>query len=801
MKKIFLAAALMLMGVASASAEYVDFDDLRIYVNPGHGSWTGNDRALQVIGKGEYSSTNTDTTSFFESNTNLIKGFGMLEWFIKMGMPFDRTLNQEGERWEIGAARDLENCIVMSRVKNGPYEESNTTSSPNYEQYNRGLLTIATEVDQNDFDAFVSIHSNATSTDITLINYHLYLYRGRNGRANEAVAGSNDIINACAVHSFDNPHATWTESSPYIYGDVDFFGHGSGSTNSLGYYGYLGVLKHGVPGYLVEGYFHTYTPARHRAMNWDVDRIEGIQYARGLGDYFEFENPEATGEIYGIVRDNHASFSHKLYVPKPSTPDENKPLNNCKVFLWKDGQQIKEYVTDEFYNGAFVFYDLEPGTYQVTFEHPDYFKADPVDVEVVAGKTSYPRFYLTDVNYYGKPGEDLNYPNIVPETYAPADSYQLINTLADHEIAQLQGKTPERMMWVKDHVYVLARDAERQPSILVLDDKTGDVLTSVDLSGCTGDVQNVADFAVSADGILIVGSESYVLFDTTKDGAGTVNYYTWENDANGLPTGQGKLWISTQSSGGQNKGYLGRTFAYRGTMADGDLVITSIAATKNGRINNARFNVVDGVATEVTAGRPLQLLNADYIDDNYNFNVSPIDRYRFIVTGNSEKSGAREYEYSMMNIAALSETPSSVGFNTTGLGFFRYGDHAMMTQATTGALKLYDITRSISSASEISTGVTFAAPATAALSTAYPAVDKDAAGNVTDAYFNIVVLRDNKLSCYTSKGATGVNDVTVDSSLPAVYYDLNGRRVENANLVPGLYIKVQGTQATKVYVK
>ena len=116
-----------------------DQEDIRVYINPGHGSWTGNDRPCQVIGKPEYSSTNTDTTGFFESNTDLIKGLGMLEKLIDMGVPFDRTRNQEGKRWEIGAAKDLEQQIVMSRVKNGPFEATNTTSSAGWRAGRGGI--------------------------------------------------------------------------------------------------------------------------------------------------------------------------------------------------------------------------------------------------------------------------------------------------------------------------------------------------------------------------------------------------------------------------------------------------------------------------------------------------------------------------------------------------------------------------------------------------------------------------------------------------------------------------------------
>ena len=73
----------------------------------------------------------------------------------------------------------------------------------------------------------------------------------------------------------------------------------------------LGVLNHSVPGYLVEGYFHTYQPARHRGMNPDVDHLEGLDYARGVADYYGVEK-ESVGQIYGIVRDAQQKFTHTL---------------------------------------------------------------------------------------------------------------------------------------------------------------------------------------------------------------------------------------------------------------------------------------------------------------------------------------------------------------------------------------------------------------------------------------------------------------------------------------------------------
>jgi hypothetical protein len=44
-------------------------------------------------------------------------------------------------------------------------------------------------------------------------------------------------------------------------------------------------------------------------------------------------------------------------------------------------------------------------------------------------------------------------------------------------------------------------------------------------------------------------------------------------------------------------------------------------------------------------------------------------------------------------------------------------------------------------------------------------------------------------------------DMTTVNNAPVEYFSINGMRVNGNNLVPGLYIKRQGTQVTKVIVK
>ena len=312
--KLLIASALIALGCGSIFAQNTlqkPADQVRIYINPGHGSWGPNNRPMQTIGRDEYNAADVDTTGFFESNTNLLKGYSLLDRLVEAGVPFDRTKNQTGDNpARIGAALDLSQNIVMSHVKAGPYPYTGKLDDEG-NAYNRPLSEIREEVEVNDFDIFISIHSNAASEG-SATNYPLFLYRGYDDER-ESVPGSRELAEHMWPYTFSDAHKCWSyysDTDMNVRGDVDFYGEGnSGYTanNGNSYFGYLGVLKHGVPGFLVEGYFHTYQPARQRAMNDDVCYHEGHLYARGLVDYMGWQK-ETTGEIYGIVRDLHENL-------------------------------------------------------------------------------------------------------------------------------------------------------------------------------------------------------------------------------------------------------------------------------------------------------------------------------------------------------------------------------------------------------------------------------------------------------------------------------------------------------------
>lgn len=405
-KKFLVAASVATLALSASAANP---EDVRIYINPGHGAYCGECRPMSTIkhGNNTPSSVSSDTSSFFESNTNLQKGFGLLDKLVEYGVKYDKSKG----------SLSMSNNVVMSRVKSGGVHNG---------AYDRPLSEIAAEAETFGADMFISIHSNATTGGHnvqTHVNHCLYLFRGYDGRPK--VTESDKMATACWPHSMSNKHMNYNwladptkprdtnasdyiqgqnyypsgtddEGNPYwIKGDLDFMYefNSSGST-----YGYYGVLAHDVPGFLVEGYDHTYQPGVHRAMNHDVTRHEGEMYARGINDYFGWGKTDSYGKIYGIVRDHTTIMTHAYYqVTMTTTIDENshispidnkKPINNVLCRLLKNGTEIDRYTTDDEWNGAFFFKKVEPGTYTIEYSHDDYATLTE-EVVVTANETTY----------------------------------------------------------------------------------------------------------------------------------------------------------------------------------------------------------------------------------------------------------------------------------------------------------------------------------------------------------------------------------------------------------------------------
>ena len=426
----------------------------KIYVNPGHGSYGHDDRPQSTIPYPILSGLGIpDTCGFFESNTNLHKclylGKKLEQYGAKVTYshtecgpwPYEKE-NGTYPQYKFGVwqGNNIENWnkwVVDSATwysdfgTNDPYTYC---KHPDIRKYNRIPALIAQEVGDSvvngyEFDCFISVHSNAPGdANDNMTNYPLFLYRGfdmensknsdeSNNQTNENISyyspGSYEMADAAWKHCYELIEGVGSLCHPYreepsvdkkfISGDLDFYYRSTAYPDGLHvdqdtlefagkeYYSYLGVIRHMVPGFLAEGYYHSYGPARHQALNYDYCRMEGLAYFRGILDYFGLEG-EKVGYILGVIKDNNTpARDHKDYRYHPGSHDQWKPCDGAVVVLKKNGVEKKRYTVDQNYNGIFAFFDLEPGTYTLESTFGDLEFSEQVVVR--ANETTYSRLY------------------------------------------------------------------------------------------------------------------------------------------------------------------------------------------------------------------------------------------------------------------------------------------------------------------------------------------------------------------------------------------------------------------------
>ncbi|MBR5102833.1 MAG: carboxypeptidase regulatory-like domain-containing protein, partial [Muribaculaceae bacterium] len=551
MKKLFLFFIAVLTLAATANqtaAANKAANQLRIYLDPGHGTWGSNDRPMATIPYPLNSSTNLpDTCGFYESNTNLWKVLGMREALINMGVQSSN--------------------IMLSRWVNG---------------VNPALSVRAEEAESNNMDMFVSIHSDATGTDDG-VNRALFIYRGydkgttgsQSSYNGNAVAGSWDMCSTVwEDHYMDeidpqsNYKRTGTTYNKYIKGDITFYGESNCSwstrNNGNSYFGYLGVLKHGVPGFLMEGYVHTYEPARHRALNQDYCRQEGVRTARGVARYWNFSG-ESTGYIMGAVKDAVNSLENNLYTYRSGSVDAKAPINGATVQLYDSNNTlIDTYHTDGNYNGVFVFNNLTPGNYSVKVIKEG-FADNTASVTVTANATAYPIVYMS-AGTSGEPTGDiitsLDFEN-------EATTY---STISGNVISTAQyGETT-----------VVLTDV---PMLYAIDNSTKSIST-VPITGL--EAQNglggtvlfpLRSVAFTSDGKLIgcnktlnqdsgIGDSDY---GVTQQGQ--IQFYYW-NNLTSAPT----KWVSSKNAANFYEARMGDAMTVEGTLANCLVTVSGITA-------------------------------------------------------------------------------------------------------------------------------------------------------------------------------------------------------------------------------
>lgn len=742
--------------------------DVKIYLNPGHGGWDSGDRPMESIpypknNGGTSTSAFPDTCGFYESNTDLWKMLEVRERLMQMGVP--------------------DANIKMSRWNNGPYPRDGVNYHSG-DNFGRSFSVITAEVNAGNYDMFVSLHSNGTNEDHTLSNYELILYRQRYNSTQgkyEANPPSSDMAKVVwPYHYMDeiDPHSTLSYSNrttPYVVGDLVFYG----STSSTGY---LGVLKHNVPGFLMEGFFHTYDPAKHRALNEDYCRQEGARTARGIAAWFSIPDLP-TGDIMGTVKDQSHSVTNNFYNYRTNVGDDMyAPVHGAMVTLYKGDTFVADYCTDDLYNGVFVFEDLTPGSdYYISVKKDGYANLERTGpYTVTAAQTTYPQLYLT-----AGAASDLGTSSM---------SLELTCEYADVDIPQLAGKTVRRVLQRDDYLVVLAVEdnATHTPHLYRIvpkqagpnADDEGDALVSeLSTAGLVSTSDNggnsrydLSDIAFTSDGYLIGCNALETQSDAAHVNAGTRGVwrvYKW-NTLAGTPV----QWLATSadelSSGHWYNANVGLTMAYNGTADNGWLMTPCVTTGGSTQIRDLVMHVADGALAktyvnydrDASANRPAQSLTAYGTDTRYI--PSPKASDRFIIDGSLiaplEKRVNTQDCLAAKVYGSMPQATADV-FSNGGSTFTAMRHHLLVTPvshdgATNAGIAVYDMTAGLADAQAVNATNTALNGATCA------AIGATGGGSGSDITFHL--LRDGKLSRWT----TAVSQGEIDDPDPEVALEL-----------------------------
>ncbi len=726
MKKIILLAAALVVGF---SLQAKTADEFRIYLNPGHGSYGANDRPMKTIGHPNTGVLNaegttwidTDTLGFYEGRGTLPRAFAIKNYLKSVGV-------------------ESEN-IVMSREANGPWPY--TTPNSEYDPdciYNKNLADICEEVEEGNYDMFISSHSNA-ATDGTSTNYPLFLYRGYDtgttgqaGYDGPGVEGSDDMARTVWPYHYMGdiePQSHYSVTNMNVRGDISFYGSYSTSTrlNGKQYSGYLGVLKHGVPGYLLEGFFHTYQPARHRALNFDYDRLEGIREARGVATYWGF-NLNGKGEIAGTVKDLHEKIVNNLYNYAYGSDDQWLPINGAQVVLKKDGAEVANYTVDQEWNGFFAFFDLEPGNYTVEATAEGYKLLEaPIAATVTANNTCYSFVKLENVDYVPEEIVYENYPDPAQPGYLGlAGTYIFGQDEGTTYTDDMTGTLVQALQY-GDSTIVLTHEGTLA-HLYIVDNNTKQMVKELNteglftMEGNPGFYNQIGAIALSADRKLVGVTSVRTSYADGNVPAGyqrgTMHAYYWE-DFDAAPTD----WFNTKYSSNWYNSDLGFGLAVSGPINECMVCVPAPTSGSTRGVRPAFFVIQDGnVVSTSRANANATIALTELGDplategniDNYpvdNFGcikvaVSPFDDHAFIIGGS--KAG-KLYEFP---VTADGGVPTYNVFNAdpellgNGMQIFKYAGHVLMvapygTKNDVKGIKIYDMTDGLANATLLKT--------------------------------------------------------------------------------------------------
>ncbi len=516
----------------------------------------------------------------------------------------------------------------------------------------------AVKSESADYDYFISIHSNY-DVDGSLSNYPAFYI---------ANSEANGVDAAWEAQQRADAEAAWPYAFEAMGGGLEPYSAYSYTEKNI-QTSRSPILQHSVPGYMVESFFHTYHPARHRALSEDYCRMEGIRLYRAIAAKLGLP-AEETGYIMGVVKSGVETMQQKMELTPTSfsyragSHDEWVPLNGANVQLLDETGEtvIQEYTVDENYNGIFVFEGVDPTkNYKVKALATGH---QPLVQEAVvqANRTSYMTLLLT-------PGK---------EEVAPLPSLAM-----QHNWNYVFGNdyipgTIKRVLQWGDNFVVLSHTNDKKPHISVVDlgkitrdgisTSNADVVRelSLKIGGKTeivtgsGEYLAISDIAVTSDGQLVACSYSRC----TSAGAGSVKLYKWQT-----LTSNPQAWVTATAANVNTttsntlsanfvNGDVGYTMAVDGGSGNCHITLSAVNEDKT-ELRYVHLNVVNNGIVKNNCSWTCSSLSKEtqgvFLESatGFRLNASPLGSRRWVV----DAENITAYEFTQASNSAMN-TPN-----------------------------------------------------------------------------------------------------------------------------------------------
>ncbi len=341
----------------------------------------------------------------------------------------------------------------------------------------------------------------------------------------------------------------------------------------------------------------------------------------------------------------------------------------------------------------------------------------------------------------------------VPDTTAYTLELQL--DYEDIAIAELEGKTIKRVVPSLNgyYLYILAHK-DSEVTLIVYDHINKTVKEKLGTTNCvgdrvyvsktsTGDVLALGNIDLTDDGVLIGMSQSIV-----PSNVGTGAWlYKWENGEDGIATGEAIQWkelIGLYDNGLWYNGDCGEAMAYSGTIDNGTICYSAKTATGT----SVRWNIVS--------------ISGDTYTSNVNYPMEGVERNAHalymdalpdlpvwadvVVNQGGIQAQAVRWHGDMRGVPTLIAATSVLPTTATHTPVFTYNEAHYMVAATETGFVLSDISMGVN----VGEVVQLNAPALTANTTTNVA----AAGTSCRGDLAIFVVRDGKISRYTTKAGT-----------------------------------------------